>query len=1376
MRKTVVMAFSAILLGRAALCEPPAEVLHGACFQPPAGYQARNARPSAADVADSQRIITKWGALLPREKEVLPSQDLCENELSLGQRILKCRRPLTEAEVRGMEKEGVRFLGYLPHYAYIVTGMPQLAGNDIGGMALLRFPLVLKIEPGLLGAEWPVPPVLSVTLVNDAKPLEALDDLGSCYAGLRLLSLPDADQPVMRVFYDGPALKDLVVELSRRDDVLYVEPWFLPQAENDNSVYVVQSYDTANKLVYPVCATIWNRGLTGTGELPAVCDTGLDTDMCFYRYSGDVSAVTDARQPSLPDPGTIDMTKKIVAYDILPGATAYDGACASYHGTSVVSCVAGDNYATPSTPSSGGHDTGDGMAPNAKVFFQGAGPDSSQCLIGLANDWQMIFQQAYNAGSRIHNDSWGTAVGSAYDADSRAADLFAYNHEDFLFFFAAGNSGSLGSYTIDSPATAKNVVAVGATTNGSAGANALTYFSGKGPAADGRLKPDIVAPGNGLVSAWGDSDHGSNNCATWNRTGTSFASPTAAGAATLLREYFRKGYYPTGASSEADRTVPSSALMKAALVNGAVEMGITAQADVLDYLYPNNSQGWGRVLLDTALFFSSPSRETRGIRAWDKWNAWGLAQGGEDTYTISVASSSEPLKATLAWTEPPPSPMAGIALCHDLDLELTSPGGEVYAGNSFSGGASYPAGGKDSVNNVEELFIIAPEMGDWTIRVKGYSVPYIPGYPSSGKQGYALVATFADCGGCSLSVPSLSAADNGTTGIDLDWPPVTGASGYQVYRATGGCPAADDAYRFIGSAAADFYSDSSVEGGFTYAYKVRAVDGCGEGPLSSCSSALFSGNCAAPPSFSGIGYAVRDPAGACSIELGWTAGSSGCPAHPGITYNIYRSLSPYEAPSEATLLKTGVAATTFTDCLVFPNVTYYYTVRAEDDSTANGGPGNGGNEDGNDVVLFATAHSASYSYGTFSDAGGDGGVARLNLESPWRVTRTGNHTAGGLYSYRAAPDYYPYPNGTCATAETEEIALRPSSFPALSYYVNYNLEDGYDGCVLEISDDGGSSWLAMTPAEGYPGSFSSTGSPPVNACGYDAAQGAFSGPRGNASTSGWTRYSHDLSSYAGRSVKIRWVFSSDGGTAYEGIYLDDISITDASDYGDCSNPDGTVAMDHFRVNCSDTVGVSLYDSDLSGGGTVAVVVRSESEPSGENLLLSEIPSSSGKFSGSIQTTSVPPASDGAVSIADGELLTAEYVDADDGKGHYGVLKSASAVAVCFPPGEVSAGLVPYDIQSFWLDRATQTWSEASDADSYRLYRGTLADLPNLLNGGLDSCLIYEGYLPKHLCSENPALVAGRLYWYLVTGVNAAGEGSAGNATSGGRVVDPAACP
>lgn len=98
-------------------------------------------------------------------------------------------------------------------------------------------------------------------------------------------------------------------------------------------------------------------------------------------------------------------------------------------------------------------------------------------------------------------------------------------------------------------------------------------FSGYGPLPDGRIKPDLVAPGASLLSALATGAPTSgrmDQCAMIRQQGTSMSTPVVAGSAVLAREYFQKGYYPSGAPRAQDRYAsPSGMLLKAVLVAGA---------------------------------------------------------------------------------------------------------------------------------------------------------------------------------------------------------------------------------------------------------------------------------------------------------------------------------------------------------------------------------------------------------------------------------------------------------------------------------------------------------------------------------------------------------------------------------------------------------------------------------------------------------------------------------------------------------------------------------------------------------------------------------------------------------------------------------------
>jgi hypothetical protein len=111
------------------------------------------------------------------------------------------------------------------------------------------------------------------------------------------------------------------------------------------------------------------------------------------------------------------------------------------------------------------------------------------------------------------------------------------------------------------------------------------------------------------------------------------------------------------------------------------------------------------------------------------------------------------------------------------------------------------------------------------------------------------------------------------------------------------------------------------------------------------------------------------------------------------------------------------------------------------------------------------------------------------------------------------------------------------------------------------------------------------------------------------------------------------------------------------------------------------------------------------------------------------------------------------------------------------PGETAAGATSITAQS-WPNKTTHAWPSEAAATSYTLYRGAKADLPQLLNASTDSCTRYSGgALSTATVTEDPTGTAGGFFWYLVTGSNASGEGTAGNASSGTRIVNTSgSCP
>ncbi len=386
---------------------------------------------------------------------------------------------------------------------------------------------------------------------------------------------------------------------------------------------------------------------------------------------------------------------------------------------------------------------------------------------------------------------------------SREIDRFSRDNEEDLVIFAASNNSSLKT-----PENAKNVLAVGSSRQAP---NEESHSSGgSGPTNDGRRKPEIYAPGSGIVSA------SPSSCGTATSSGTSMATPAIAAAGALTRQYYQEGWYPGGTKNPSDGFTPSGALIKATLLNGTVDMtGVSG--------YPSNTEGWGRLLLDDSLYFVGDSRMliAKDVRNVDGFSTSSTAT---DTYNFTITGGT-PLKATLVWTDPE-SPVGNLGnLINNLNVSVTTPDG-TFKGNVFSNGESVTGGTFDNKNNVEQVLIEAASTGNLIIDVTAAGV-------FEGPQGYALVVS----GGVAECLAPPAAPNNfivtqGPNENSLNWNPVSGAT-YDVYRNTIGC---GSSFQLIGSTNSTNFVDEPLSAGPTYYYEVRSlVDGCRSAP-SSCES------------------------------------------------------------------------------------------------------------------------------------------------------------------------------------------------------------------------------------------------------------------------------------------------------------------------------------------------------------------------------------------------------------------------------------------------------------------------------------------------------------------------------------------------------------
>ncbi len=412
--------------------------------------------------------------------------------------------------------------------------------------------------------------------------------------------------------YDGVTLAE-IAEIVAEPSVAWIgeQPKLTnwnDQARNHMNINAMRSYYTTD--------------LDGSGQIVAVADSGLDAD------HGDFGSRVIASVDLIGDGSTAD---------------AHSG-----HGTHVSCTVLGD----------GSRGTYSGVAPEAELYFQAMENDNNGNF-----QWSSInnmLNTAYNQGARIHTNSWGSSssndwgryTASSEDVDDRTRyyDQYYSGREGYVVLFAAGNDGP-DSGTVGAPGTAKNTITVGNSQNRYQGSpNSIMDGSSRGPVDDGRIKPDIIAPG-GYVRSCRAQEATDTAGATWSNswyleyTGTSMATPNAAGTAALIREYI---------TEISQRPEPQGALVKALMILGARDVGTR---DI-----PNMDEGWGRIDLKGTL---APSNG-RGI--WVDDRSVLSSSGNSKSYNFNITSPGQGFKAVLAWSDERGSRFSNTQLVNNLNL------------------------------------------------------------------------------------------------------------------------------------------------------------------------------------------------------------------------------------------------------------------------------------------------------------------------------------------------------------------------------------------------------------------------------------------------------------------------------------------------------------------------------------------------------------------------------------------------------------------------------------------------------------------------------------------------------------------------------------
>ncbi|NCG42239.1 MAG: S8 family serine peptidase [Euryarchaeota archaeon] len=422
--------------------------------------------------------------------------------------------------------------------------------------------------------------------------------------------------------------------------------------------------------------------LDGSGEMIAITDTGLDRD--HPDINGRVIGVYTqfGLDPSPADTNT-------------------------GHGTHIALTVAGDGTSDSAAQ---------GIAPGANIVFYALEHDATG-VFGRQGSIYNMLKDAEQMTARIVVNAWGSNGNyGQYTADSRSVDILVVDKPAMMPVFSVGDRGSSGASQVTAPATAKNVLAVGVSTTGSGGTAAIgsvDAISSLGPSLDGRIKPDVVAPGMELCSGRAEEAKypAGNVCATGTHangeslymsvSGTSQAAAVAGGVSALTREFIRE---------EIGISAPSGSLVKAAVINGAVDLGA---ADI-----PNYAEGWGQINLENTVLPMDGSTVLDNY--FDHNNEINAGYGLLYAFDLDP---SHGIDITLVWADEAGSanaPQSESRLVNDLDLILVDPSGNEWLGNVFSNGFTQSGGQADDVNNVERIKIAlgtSSNSGQWLVKV-----------------------------------------------------------------------------------------------------------------------------------------------------------------------------------------------------------------------------------------------------------------------------------------------------------------------------------------------------------------------------------------------------------------------------------------------------------------------------------------------------------------------------------------------------------------------------------------------------------------------------------------------------------------------------------
>jgi hypothetical protein len=608
---------------------------------------------SGQDTAEKYDLQLKIGNINLQENlnDYISGFNLSEQETFMGYyfKIVQFADIPLQHEMESMKSQGLVFTDYIPNFAYLVAfesgfNVENLRSFNIRNISEIITPY--KLDPLLFDRDYP----------DHALPGDGYIDLmATFFANLHFTDVSGALAPFVHMLLQEDEISGTQIVRVKIYDieriaalpfVQYLEPVY-PPGEPEN--YTGKTLHRSNVLNSQYDG---GRHYDGNGINVMLQDDGIIGPH-------------------------IDYTGRIGAQYLTNNS--------GNHGDHTAGTIFGAGNLDPKTT---------GMAPGSTLYVYGAAP--------LYPGFNSIPSHYTSPGIRITSTSYSNGCNAGYTSLARTLDIQINQYPALMHVFSAGNAGTdncgygagpgwgnvTGGHKI-----AKNVIAVANVT----ATDALASSSSRGPAHDGRIKPEISAKGTDVVSTIDPHTYASF-------TGTSMSCPGVAGSLAQLYQAYKE----INANTE-----PKGGLMKAVILNTADDLGNVG---------PDFRFGFGRI------------NNLRAVKVIEEGRHFTnqITQGVTNTHNIIVPPGVKELRVMVYWTDKEGSIGTNKALVNDINTLLTAPSTAVHYPWVLShfphpDSLNKPASkGIDSRNNMEQVSVDNPSPGNYSLSVNGFQIPFGP--------------------------------------------------------------------------------------------------------------------------------------------------------------------------------------------------------------------------------------------------------------------------------------------------------------------------------------------------------------------------------------------------------------------------------------------------------------------------------------------------------------------------------------------------------------------------------------------------------------------------------------------------------------------------